>query len=416
MISRVRGAAVAVCAALALSTGAAAVVRAETPPVPDAGIAAEDWVGTWGAAAAGPVPGTENGYPDRSIRNVVHSSVGGTSARVRLSNVFGTGPLLVGRASIAVAAGSGTADAVPGTVRELTFGGRASVTIPAGAEVQSDAAALAVPADADLLVTTYTPTPSGPVTFHPAASQTSFYATGGDHAMDTAGTAYDQRTSVWHYVTEVAVRGSRATGTVVTLGDSITDGVGSTAGTNQRWPDLLADRMKRAPNRLRHGVVNAGISANRLLLGGPGYAGRNALARLDDDVLTATGVRTVVVLEGINDIQQDPHQTDPEQIVAAYRQIVARAHAQGVRVLGGTITPFKGWRVYDETLEATRLAVNEAIRTGGVFDGVVDFDAAIRDPRDPLVMRAEYDSGDHLHPGDAGFRAMADAVDLALLR
>jgi lysophospholipase L1-like esterase len=413
VIIKARAVVLAVTAALVFTTGAQA--NAQVPDSPAVAVGSGGWVGTWGAAPAGPVPDTPNGYPNYSIRNVVHTSVGGSSARVRLSNLFGTAPLVMGHASVAVGAATGTADAVPGTVRELKFGGSPSVTIPAGAEVQSDAVALTVPDDTDLLVTTFTPVPSGPVTYHPAASQTSFFTRNGDHALDATGAAYGERTSVWHYVTEVDVRGSGANGSVVTLGDSITDGVGSTAGANHRWPDLLADRMKTLPKPLRHGVVNSGISANRLLLGGPGGAGRNALARFNDDVLTKTGVRTLIVLEGINDIQQDPHQTDPNQIIGAYKQIVARSHAAGIRVLGGTITPFKGWRVYDETLEATRLAVNEFIRNGGLFDGVVDFDAAIRDPQDPLIMKAEYDSGDHLHPGDAGYQAMAEAVRLARL-
>ncbi|SDW40272.1 Lysophospholipase L1 [Amycolatopsis xylanica] len=399
---KIRVVALGVSAAVVLG---AAQASAQFPAPPDPGA----WVGTWGASAAGPVPGTDNGYPNFSIRNVVHTSVGGRSTRVTLSNAFGNSPLVLGHSSVAVSAKAGTADAKPGTVKELTFGKRATVTIPAGAEVQSDSVDLAIPADSDLLVTTYVPTPSGPVTYHPAASQTSFFTRDGDHALDTEGTAYTETTAVWHYVTGVDVRGSGARGSVVTLGDSITDGVGSTGSTNRRWPDYLADRSKN------FGVVNSGISANRLLLGGPGGAGRNALARFNDDVLTKTSVRTLIVLEGINDIQQDPHQTDPARITAAYEQLVARAHAHGIKVLGGTLTPFKGWRVYDETLEATRLAVNKFIRTSGVFDGVVDFDAAIRDPQDPLKMRAQFDSGDHLHPGDAGYRAMAEAVDLARL-
>jgi lysophospholipase L1-like esterase len=233
--------------------------------------------------------------------------------------------------------------------------------------------------------------------------------------MDTAGAAYDQRTSAWHYVTEVAVRGSGANGSVITLGDSITDGWASTEGTNRRWPDYLADRMKQLPGALRHGVVNSGISANRLLLGGPGWAGRNALARFNDDVLTKTAARTLIVLEGINDIQQDPHQTDAGRIIASYRQFVTQAHSAGIRVVGATVLPFKGWQVYDPTLESTRQALNDFIRTGGVFDAVVDFDKVIRDPADPLKMRAEFDCGDHLHPNDAGYQAMANAVDLAKL-
>jgi len=410
---KARSVVLAASAALVFVTGTEAI--AQSPVRFESGFDNGSWVGTWGAAAAGPVDGTTNGYPNFSIRNVVHTSVGGTAARVRLSNAFGAAPLLIGHASIAVGAAADAADAAPGTMRELTFGGRASVTIPAGAEVQSDAVNLVVPPDADLLVTTFTPTPSGPVTYHPLAMQSSFFTRNGDHALDAVGTAYTERTAVWHYVTEVDVRGSAAKGTIVTLGDSITDGYASTVGGNHRWPDYLADRIAQLHPSARQGIVNTGISANRLLLGGPGGAGRNALARFNDDVLTRTGVRTLILLEGINDIQQDPHQTDPAQIIAAYQQIVARAHAQGIRVLGATLTPFKGWQVYDATLEATRLAVNQFIRNGGLFDGVVDFDAAIRDPQNPLMMKPEFDSGDHLHPGDAGLQAMAEAVKLSAL-
>jgi lysophospholipase L1-like esterase len=286
--------------------------------------------------------------------------------------------------------------------------------VPAGADVLSDPAMLRVPDDTDLLVTTYVPTPSGPVTYHPAAAQTSFFTRNGDVTAEESGASYNEQTSVWHYVTGVDVQGSTAPGSVATLGDSITDGVGSTTGANRRWPDFLADRLLASPRRL--GVVNAGISANRLLLDVPGSgAGRNALARLDNDVLSLGTVQTLIVLEGINDIQQDPHQTDPTQIIAAHRQIIAQAHARGIRVIGATLTPFKGWRVYDQTLENTRLAVNDFIRTSGLYDGVADFDAAVRDPQDPLRMLPAYDSGDHLHPGDAGYQAMAAAVNLGQL-
>ncbi|MFC0115648.1 SGNH/GDSL hydrolase family protein [Kibdelosporangium aridum] len=370
------------------------------------------WVGTWAASPASGVPNTENGYPNFSIRNVVHTSVGGGTVRVRLSNAFGTKPLQLGQVTVAVAVEPNSPRAVPGTVRTLKFGGSQTITVPPGAEVLTDAAVLRVPEDSDLLVTTYVPTPSGPVTYHPAALQTSFFNRTGNFTTDESGTPYNERTNVWHYVSGVDVQGSTATASVVTLGDSITDGVGSTAGANRRWPDVLADRLKASKRRL--GVLNAGISGNRLLLDGTDF-GRNALARLDEDVLSLGGVRTLIVLEGINDIQQTPHQTDPEQIINAYKQIIAQAKARGIRVIGGTITPFKGWRVWNETLEATRQAVNTFIRPGGAFDGVIDFDAAIRDTQDPLRMKPEFDTGDHLHPNDAGLRAMGEAVPLALL-
>ncbi|UOZ04775.1 SGNH/GDSL hydrolase family protein [Amycolatopsis sp. WQ 127309] len=363
------------------------------------------WAGTWAAAPASGVPNTPDGYPGYSIRNVVHTSVGGGRARIHLSNAFGTSAVTFGHVTVAVEATG--ADAVPGTLRSLTFGGAPSVVVPNGAEVLSDPVGLRVPADANLLVTTYVPTKSGPVTYHPAAAQTSYFTRAGDFTASESGAPYTEQTSVWHYVSGVDVQGG-AEATVVTLGDSITDGVGSTTGANHRWPDYLADRLHG-----RFGVQNAGISANRLLLDVPGSgAGQNALSRFDRDVLGVGGVRTLIVLEGINDIQQDPHQTDPDAITSAYRQLVAQAHARGIRVLGGTLTPFKGWGVYDETLEATRTAVNRFIRTSNVFDAVVDFDAAVRDPADPLRMLPAYDSGDHLHPGDAGYERMAAAVRL----
>ncbi|UJW30012.1 SGNH/GDSL hydrolase family protein [Saccharothrix sp. AJ9571] len=402
---RILAAGAIVVAALGVVTASS---NAQSPGLPG------NWVGSWAASPAAGVPGTEGGYPNYSIRNLVHTSVGGASVRVRLSNAFGTKPLTLGKVTVAVAAEPNSPKAVPGSMRKLTFGGTESTVVPAGAEVLSDPALLRVPQDGDLLVTTFTPTPSGPVTYHPAALQTSFFTKAGDLAAEESGASFTERTSVWHYVSGVDVQGP-ARGSVVTLGDSITDGVGGTAGTNQRWPDFLSDRLIAAGRPL--GVLNAGISANRLLLDVPGSgAGRNALARLDEDVLSLGGVKTLVVLEGINDIQQTPHQTDPAQIIAAYRQLIAQAHARGIRVIGGTLTPFKGWQVYNETLEATRLAVNEFVRHGGAFDGVIDFDAAVRDPQDPLRMLPAYDCGDHLHPNDAGFKAMADAVDLALLR
>jgi lysophospholipase L1-like esterase len=312
--------------------------------------------------------------------------------------------------TVAVAAGPDTPQAVPGTMRTLTFGGDREVTVPPGADVVSDGAALNVPRDGDLLVTTYTPTPSGPVTHHPLAMQNSYFTRDGDKAADESAAAFPEQTAVWHYVSGVDVRGHGLRGSVVAIGDSITDGANSTWGANLRWPDQLADKISR-----QLGVLNAGISGNRLLLDGGNY-GVNALARLDRDVLSQSGARTAIVFEGINDIQQTPHQADPDKIISALKQIATRAHDRGLRVLGATITPWKGWRSYTPELEETRQAVNRFIRTSRLFDGYIDFDAVIRDPADPQRMKSEYDSGDHLHPGDKGFTVMADAVPLARLR
>jgi lysophospholipase L1-like esterase len=368
--------------------------------------AQQGWVGTWAAApGAGVSPG---GYPNYSIRNVVHTSIGGSQVRVRLSNTFGTAPLVLGRVTVAV--GAAAPAAVPGTMRNLTFGGQQTVTVPAAAEVLSDPVALTVPPDGDLLVTTFTPIPSGPVTYHAAGLQTSYFTRAGDFAAEEAGTSFNERTTAWHYVSGVEVQ-SAAQGSIVAFGDSITDGAGSTTDANNRWPDLLSDRLGGSL-----GVLNAGIGGNRLLLDVPGSNfGRNALARFADDVLSLGDVRTIILLEGINDIQQTPQQTDPAQIISAYRQLIAQAKVHGLRVIGATITPFKGWQAWNDTLEATRQAVNTFIRDGGEYDAVIDFDAALRDTADPLRMSAAFDSGDHLHPNDAGYRAMANAVDLSKL-
>ncbi|MEV4312118.1 GDSL-type esterase/lipase family protein [Actinocrispum sp. NPDC049592] len=370
----------------------------------------EDWVGTWGAAQAAPAWWAPNGFANRSVRNVLHSSVGGTSARVRFSNRFGTSPLVVDKSSIALGVSSEVPDVRPGTMRQLTFSGQPAVTIPAGAEVQSDPVNMMFPADTDLVVSLYTSQGSGPATYHPAANQINYLTTTGDHALDESGVGFDQKIGSWVYVEEIDVRGSGAKGTVVTFGDSITDGGYTTTNSNHRWPDYLADRTKD------FGIVNSGISAGRLMLDGSNLDwGRSGLARLDDDTINRTNVRTVILLQGINDMIHDPRNDRPDEYAAAYQEFVARMHAKSVRVLASPITPFKGWEGYDEGLERTRQGINDFVLHSGTFDGVVDFASALADPSDPLKIRPEYDAGDHLHPSDAGNAAMAAAVDLAKL-
>jgi len=366
--------------------------------------AAGSWVGTWEAAPATGVDNTPNGYPNFSIRNVVHTSVGGSQARIRLSNRYGTSPVTFGHVTVGVQARVGTADAA--SVVTVKFHGGASTTVAAGADIVSDPVPLRVPSNSNLLVTTFVPTPSGPVTYHPLAMQTSFFTRSGDHTADTWGTAFTERTSVWHYVTGIDVLNPASKGTVVTLGDSITDGYGSTPDANHRWPNYLSERLGQ-----RYGVNDAGISANRLLLDGGG-GGEAAVKRLDEDVLSRTNVHSMIVLLGVNDIQQDPHQLDPTKIEGALQDIAQRAHARGIRTIASTILPFKGWGIWTPQLETVRAAVNEWIRTSHVYDTVIDFDQVTRDPADPQRMLPRYDCGDHLHPGDAGYQAMANAIDL----
>ncbi|MFD5635093.1 SGNH/GDSL hydrolase family protein [Streptomyces sp. NPDC127077] len=394
------------------STGVIAEARSapgSTAPKP-----ARTWTGTWEAAASGTAPA----LPGASIRNVVHTSVGGRAARVRLSNRLGTRPLRLGSVTLALQlpGAPGSPRAVAGSVRAVTFSGAGAgagaVTVPAGRDLVSDPVPLRVPADANLLVSVHTPADSGPATYHRSALQANFVAPGGDRTAQESGAAYTTRVGSWYYVTGVDVLGASAAGSVVALGDSITDGTGSSSDANHRWPDRLAARLRGLPAHRRPGVLNAGISGNRLLLDG---RGPSALTRLDTDVLSRAGVRSVIVLEGINDIKGTPEQRDPRALEDAYRLVVRRAHARGIGVIGGTITPYGGHGAYTPAREAVRQAVNTAIRTHRIFDAVADLDAAVRDPARPNRILPAYDPGDHLHFNDVGMRALADTIDLRTL-
>ncbi|GAA2469284.1 SGNH/GDSL hydrolase family protein [Streptomyces thermolineatus] len=389
---------------------------AKRPPAEQASSGA--WTGTWSASAVSAEPNTDDGYPDMSIRNVVHVSVGGSSARIHLSNQYGALPLVISRATVAVASAPSSPVPAAGTMRRLTFGNKATVTLPAGETAVSDPVRIDVPDSADLLVTTYSPTPSGPVTYHPFARQTSYLAHG-DHAADTTGTAFTEQSPYWRYVTAVDVWSRDAEGAVVVLGDSITDGITSTAGANHRWTDFLAARLLQEKDAPRMGVLNQGISGNRILSDAPPRSpsnGVSGLNRLESDALSRTGAATLVVELGINDILKVPHQTDPDAIVGGLREITALAHERGLRVVGATLTPFGGHRGFTPRLEAVRQEVNRQIRNDQVFDAVVDFDLALRDPNRTNRLLPAYDSGDHLHPSDAGYRRMAEVVDLDRLR
>ncbi|MFE9649804.1 SGNH/GDSL hydrolase family protein [Streptomyces sp. NPDC006365] len=380
------------------------------------------WVGAWSTSPSGAEPGTEtNGMAGRSVRNVVHAGVGGTAARVTLSNLYGQQPLSITHASIAVAATANNAAAAADTMRRLTFGGNPSVIVPPGQQVVSDAAQLLIPHDTDILVTTYSPTPSGPVTYHPTARQISYTAEG-DRTEDVTGVPYAAQTRAWRYLTAVDVLSNESEGTVVVIGDSLTDGVTSSMGENRRWTDALADRLRdRArggSDGPRYSVVNQGISGNRLLAGGTGRPAGNpsGLNRFDRDVLGRTNVKAVVIALGVNDILRTPHQTDADKITAGLSELTERAHARGLRVIGATLMPFQGHRGYRPNLEATRQAVNSQIRSGDIFDDYVDFDEAVRDPYNPRRLNPLYDSGDHLHPSDRGYAQMAKKLDLDMLK
>ncbi|MFD5792628.1 GDSL-type esterase/lipase family protein [Streptomyces diastatochromogenes] len=360
------------------------------------------WTGSWETAPSGTAPA----LPGAAVRNVVHLSVGGTAVRIRLSNRLGTAPLRLGAVTVALRRGAGP-DAVLGTLRTATFDGAPTAVVPAGHDVVTDPVRLTVPIAADLLVTVLTPVDSGPATYHRTALQTSYLARAGSgHAADVDGSAYTTAIGYWYYVTGVDVLGTGA-GSVVAFGDSLTDGNGSTADTNHRWPDRLAHRL--SGHRL--GVLNAGVAGNRLLRDG---VGPSALARLDADALDRAGVRALIVFEGINDIKGSPEANDPAAFAAAYRTLVARAHARGIRVVGVTLTPYGGYPAYTPAREAVRQRVNAFIRTGGAFDAVADADAAVRDPAAPQRILPGYDPGDHLHFNDAGMNRVAKVVARAL--
>ncbi|MCW8098532.1 SGNH/GDSL hydrolase family protein [Streptomyces tauricus] len=395
------------------------VVGGRTPHNSAAPASVGTWVGAWSASPAGSEPGTEaNGMAGRSVRNVVHVGVGGTAARITLSNLYGQQPLSITHASIAVAATGNDAAAAADTMRRLTFGGRTSVVVPAGQQVVSDAVRLLVPHGSDVLVTTYSPTPSGPVTYHPQARQISYTAEG-DRTEDVSGAAYTGQTPYWRYLTALDVLSNESDGTVVVIGDSLTDGVTSTVGENRRWTDVLGERLHAAgSDGPRYSVVNQGISGNRVLTSGLGRPAENpsGLVRFDRDVLGRTNVKAVVVALGVNDILRTPNQTDASRITAGLRELKRLAHARGLRVVGATLMPFQGHRGYRPHLEDTRQAVNAQIRSGKVFDDYADFDKALRDPYNPRRLRSDYDSGDHLHPSDKGYKRMAEIFDLNTLK
>lgn len=389
--------------------------------------AQERWVGSWGAAplppapARGPFQATPS-FDDQTIRQLVRLSAGGTAVRLRLSNEYGAKPLTVGAASLALVGADG--DVIEATRRDVTFGGEPVVTIPAGAPMISDPIELAVDELASLSVSLYFPGNTGQCTCHQTGMQTAYVASGDRTDEPFEGS----ETMQWRaFLTGVEVL-APATDVIVVLGDSISDGIGSTVDANRRWPDLLAERLAARDDERQWGIVNMGISGNRVLADG---AGESALARLDRDVLAVSGASSVIVFEGVNDLgiaygdlrggpaesltggaPQPPVTAD--QLIAGYEQIIVRAHARGLEVVGATIAPYEGAAYYAAEGNAVREAVNRWIREGGAFDGVLDFDAVLRDPDQPTQLADGLHAGDFLHGSDAGYRVLADSIDLGL--
>lgn len=370
------------------------------------GSKAAHWVGTWNASPqAAWHPIELNG---QTIRQIVHVSIGGTRVRVRLSNAYGSDSLQIGAARVGLFRTGATIAA--GSDRVLTFNGSESTTIPAGALAVSDPVKLRVPDRGDLAVSIYIPGKVLAATEHSLGLQTTYISPAGDFSgADSLPTATTSQS--YYFLMGLEVDASAKSRAIVTLGDSITDGLHSTTDANKRWPNRLAERLRGS----NVAVLNAGISGNRVL---HDTIGTNALARLDRDVLVQSGARYVIVLAGINDIGL-LGTAAADEIIAGHIQIIDRAHAMGLKVFGGTLTPFQAFLpglYYTADGEAKRQAINEWIRTSKAYDAVIDFDKALRDPGNPAKMRSAYDSGDNLHPNDAGYQAMADAIDLSLFR
>jgi lysophospholipase L1-like esterase len=388
-----------------------------SPALAQDGALTYPWIGTWAAA---PLSGTESGaagtsFNQQTLRQTVHTSVAGVVARVQISNTFGTQPLTIGDAHIALPNRSQAGAIRPATARPLTFGGQATITIPIGALALSDPVEFPVPALGDVVVDLYLPNATGPATQHSTGLQTNYIAQGDASGQETLSGA--QTTQSYFFLTDLNVQNPPLRGAVVTLGASITDGTHSTPGVNRRWPNDLAQRLVAAS--LRVGVLNEGIAGNRLLTD---VIGPNAQSRFDRDVLAQPGVRWVIFSDDpINDLgfAALPGATAPapsaDALIAGLKQLVERAHQKGVKFFCSTLTPYQGAAYWTPAGETAREQVNAFIRTpNNGCDGIVDQDAATHDPANPTQFLPAYDSGDHLHPNDIGYAAIADAVDLTL--
>ena len=380
------------------------------PATPPAAPAAPPAQGNQAPAFAPPPP-----INNATLRMVVRTSIGGRRVRIQLSNAFGTAPLTVGAAHIALRE-KGSAS-VAGSDRPLTFSGKPSFTIPPAAEVLSDAVDLDVPKLSDLVVSVYIPGDAPAPTMHLTGLHTTYVSKSGDFtgapSIDSAST-----TPIWYWLSSVDVLAPADSGLIVAFGDSITDGATSTVDANMSWPSQLAQRLEAIDATANLAIVNQGISGNRLLRDG---AGISALARLDRDVLSQPGVKWVIVLEGINDIgigaragSTAADAVTADDLIAAHKQIIERAHTHGIKAIGATLTPFEGAAYYTEAGETLRQAVNQWIRTSKAYDAVIDFDAITRDPDNPKQIRPMYNIRDHLHPNDLGYRVMAEGVDLSM--
>lgn len=360
-----------------------------------------------------PIPPIPQQFSNQTLRMIARTSIAGNAVRVQLSNAAGAEPLVIAEVHLAKSKGDSRID--PASDHALTFGGQRAVTIEPGQIVASDPVEMAIPAFQDLAVSLYVPGAAKAATVHPLGLRTTYVAAGNAAAAAELAGAATNRSYFW--LAGIDVRAAGNARTIVAFGDSITDGFMTTPGASKAWPDLLAQRLQADPRTADWSVINMGIAGNRIRRDG---AGLSALARFDRDVLSRPGVSWMILLLGINDINVAAFPNPPEadkvtadQLITAYRQVIAKAHLHGIKVTGATILPTAGLWLYSDQTEATRTAVNAWIRSSGEFDAVVDFDAVARDPAQPSRLRPEFDPGDHVHPNDAGNAAMAGAIELA---
>jgi lysophospholipase L1-like esterase len=375
----------------------------------------DHWVGTWAAAPlALPDPANKFGSADTTLREIVHVSIGGSTARVILTNEFGLDSLTIGAANIALSAGG--SDINSDASSALTFNGRPSITIPPGALAVSDPVNLKLPPSSDVAVSIFLPAQTiSQVTEHRFADQTNYVVPG--NVANAKSLDSPKHLTVWPFLKGIDVKADAKSASIVAFGDSITDGAHSTPNANNRWPDVLARRLQADKKTANLGVLNEGIGGNRVL---HDTTGPSALARFDRDVLAQAGVKYLIILESINDIGRAARLNNPEDIVTAddliagFSQMATRAHTHGIKVIGATLTPYIGAGYASPAGEQMRQAINQWIRTTNQLDGVVDFDKATQDPSNPTAFLPANDSSDHLHPNDAGYKAMGDAIDLKL--
>lgn len=392
---------------VALVFATLAPCRSQSAPQPH-------WVGTWATSPVSAEGINIRLFSGVTMREIAHISLGGDQIRLRFTNEFGLDPLTLSDVHVALSAGGGAIQ--PASDRAVTFGGATSVSISPGAAIFSDPVSLTVAPLADVAVSFYVPPQiMRAETYHAAAHQDNYLADG--HAPAASELPQSTVLPSWYFFDGIDVAAAPGARAVIAFGDSITDGSASTPDANRRWPDVLAARLEKDTKFGQTGVLNEGIGGNHVLYAG---FGPNALARFDRDVLAQSGARYIIVLESINDIGGLVHIEAPWQAVTApqlefgLKQIADRAHEHGLKIFGGTITPYGGAGYFSDAGEQVREAVNDWIRASGVFDGVLDFDKITRDPQNPSRLDPAYDSGDHLHPSDDGYKAMGDSIDLGL--